>query len=155
MADLRWILTEAAERAFEDLGFLMPDLASGEGAPARAGGEASAEPRRGMMVRFRGPVDGALVVWGDAALLEALAGNMVGTERTPPLALQLDALGEMANVICGNVLPVAGDRAAVFRLDTPVPAPPTLPGPEERVRGEVRIHLDAGVVDILLLERVS
>lgn len=173
MADVRTILIEAAEQAFEQLGFLMPAfedddaaLAAGNAeddtanpaspAPSAelAGGRATGA-RRGMMVRFRGPVDGAVVVRGDAGLLEALAANMLGSETTPPLPLQLDALGEIANVICGNVLPVAEDPAAVFRLDTPVAAPVVVPGEGERVRSAVEIRLDAGVAEVALLERVS
>lgn len=155
MADIRPILTDAAERAFEQLGFLMPDFdPPGEAGGADAGeahdeGAGRAGATRGMMVRFTGPTAGALVVRGDEGLLETLAANMLGAEGPPPLELQLDALGEIANVICGNVLPVAEDPVAVFRLAPPVVAPPA--GPGDRVRGTVRLHLDAGVAEITLL----
>jgi hypothetical protein len=144
MVDIPSILTDAAERAFEQLGFLMPDF-DPPADPAE-----SAAVTRGMMVRFTGPAAGALVVRGDDGLLEGLAANMLGTDGAPSLELQLDALGEIANVICGNVLPEAEDPGAVFRLAPPVPAP--LAGPDARVRGAVRLHLDAGVAEITLLE---
>lgn len=147
MADIRPILTDAAERAFEQLGFLMPAFDPPGESPGESPGDRA--PTRGMMVRFTGPTAGALVVRGDDGLLETLAANMLGAEGPPPLELQLDALGEIANVICGNVLPEAEDPVAVFRLAPPVVAPPA--GPADRVRGTVRLHLDAGVAEITLL----
>lgn len=109
--DLETILEEAALDAFEQLGFLLADPEPGE----------PRGPLRGMRVRYTGPVDGSLVVRGDATLLEALSMSMLGADEPPAVEVQLDALGEIANVICGNVLPRAEDPVSVFRLGAPEP----------------------------------
>lgn len=111
MPESNAVLESAALDAFEQLGFLLADLESAE--PTR--------PLRGMAVAFRGPVTGRLEVWADETLLETLAMNMIGGDAPPSRDIQLDALGEMANVICGNVLPALEDAGAVFRLAAPAP----------------------------------
>ena len=104
-------LSRAAAATFEELAFLFA-------APAAPG---DARDGEGVAVRvdFRGPVDGCLELRLAAALLPALAANMLGTEAAPDAALQRDALGEIANVVCGTVLPVLAGTAAVFDLGAP------------------------------------
>jgi len=118
MHDARSVLEAAAFDAFEDLGFLLADPE-----PAEATG-----PLHGMRVAFQGPVAGALDVWADETVLTALAMNMMGSDEPPVRATQMDALGEMANVICGNVLPLLEDPTADFRLEAPEPLGQGAPG---------------------------
>jgi len=104
-------------------------------------------------VRFTGPLAGRLVLNVSRGVLPGVAGNMLGIEpEEVSESDSLDALGELANVICGNVLPeIAGDRA-MFDLSRPAP-PVTSPAapPQTRVevgleagRAEVAIYLEAG-----------
>ena len=50
----------------------------------------------------------------------ALAANMLGvSDAEADARTRRDALGEVANVVCGNVLPLVGGRHAVFHLGAP------------------------------------
>lgn len=137
MPDSASVLETAAFDAFEDLGFLMPDPE-----PAEATG-----PLVGMRVAFQGPVVGALDVWADDTVLIALAMNMTGGDALPDRPVQLDALGEMANVICGNVLPTLEDPRSDFRLQPPVPLKEGAPDPSSDV---VELGFEGGLVRIRL-----
>ena len=69
-----------------------------------------------------------------------------------PREAQLDALGELANVICGNVLPeIAGDRET-FALTPPVLLTEVLgpPAAWAGTVGEVRVGLDDGRAEVRL-----
>jgi CheY-specific phosphatase CheX len=70
-------------------------------------------------VEFRGPMTGRLVLRASSTILPEVANNMLGADDTRPSALQRDALGELANVICGHVLPLIGGADAVFNLAAP------------------------------------
>jgi hypothetical protein len=52
-------------------------------------------------------------------LLVSLASNMLGEEGPLAVAKQYDALGEIANVICGNLLPSIMDPQEIFQLGVP------------------------------------
>jgi hypothetical protein len=56
----------------------------------------------------------------DAGLYEAVATNMLGEIPTQERQRR-DALGEMANVICGNLVPLLGGARGDFQLETPKP----------------------------------
>lgn len=71
------------------------------------------------VVDFDGPIHGRLAVRLSGGVLPALAANMLGDDESPSLVMQRDALGEVANVICGNVLPRLVGAAAVFNLRAP------------------------------------
>lgn len=132
----REILTAAALDAFEQLGFLLAD--------PEPGGTGSGLD--GMRVAFHGPTRGAVVVRGDRTLLEVLSMSMMGLDEPPPPELQRDALGEIANVICGNVVPTS-DPEGVYRL-----AAPTAVGADEprteAVRCAVVLGFEGGVTRI-------
>lgn len=144
-SELERLLTDTAEQAFERLAFLMPDLDPDDD-PVPAGNGLA-----GMVVRFRGPSHGALVLRADAPLRQALATNMLGDEGSLADELQLDALGELTNVICGNLLPLVEGPAADFSLDAPVPEETA--GALGPVRAAVRVVLDGGTAEVALLER--
>jgi hypothetical protein len=71
------------------------------------------------IVCFRGPLSGAVCVQADADALASIAANMLGSEEPPALPVQQDALGEVANVITGNLLREAGPADGVFDLTPP------------------------------------
>ena len=72
-----------------------------------------------VTVSFRGPLSGRLVLRASSEILPGVAANMLGADGEYPLAVQRDALGELANVICGNLLPMIGGAEAVFVLSAP------------------------------------
>jgi CheY-specific phosphatase CheX len=105
-------LFQAVALTFEELCFLFPDAemdAQQRHAPVDAG----------VRIAFKGPFAGELVVKVCGGLLPSIAANMLGEDESPSEAQQQDALGEIANIICGNVLPrIAGPRE-VFQLGVP------------------------------------
>lgn len=105
-------LQSAATSTFEELTFLLPSAELDE-AQAAAAAVAS------VVVPFGGDRAGALGMRVYGPLLPQLAANMLGSGEPPTLAMQCDALGELANVICGNVLPAVAGSQAVFRLSPP------------------------------------
>ncbi|HYD52305.1 MAG TPA: chemotaxis protein CheX [Gemmatimonadaceae bacterium] len=102
-------LTSAATSTFEELGFLLAVEAAGSSAPCE----------HAARVRFRGPRAGSLVLQVSASLLPVVAANMLGAAEAPGLELQRDALGELANVIAGNVVPALDGPRAVYQLEAP------------------------------------
>ena len=116
---LHTALATATTSTFEELALLLvvapearPD------APAAAPADAS-RPPCGVRVDFDGPWGGSVVLRVDEAVLDAAAANMLGIAAAPDAPARRDALGELANVVCGNVLPVIAGRAAVFALQAP------------------------------------
>lgn len=105
-------LSRMTAATFEDLAMLFPDADLTPEQEAAALDVAVA-------VEFRGPMTGRLVLRASESILPAVAANMLGEEESKQAPLQRDALGELANVICGNVLPVIGGAEAVFYLAAP------------------------------------
>ncbi len=105
-------LFQAATATFESLALLFPEQGSVEGAeflPLAAT----------VSVAYRGAGTGRVVVGVTAGILPALAENMLGAAAAPDVQVQRDALGELANVVTGNVLPLINGASAVYRLDAP------------------------------------
>jgi CheY-specific phosphatase CheX len=115
------LLRQATEQTFEALAFMFPS----EPAQSRP------EPTVAAEVAFTGPRAGCVRLTIPRRLAAPLAGNMLGLEdEQPTTEQQADALGEMANVICGNLLPALAGDEAVFDvlapqvLDGDCPEPP-------------------------------
>lgn len=106
-------LTRATISTFEDLGFVLP-------APELDETQAAAPLAWRARVAFRGPASGWLDVRVSDQVAEALVTNMLGTEDVIDGAVKRDVVGEIANVVCGNVVPALGTTRDVFDLDTPV-----------------------------------
>jgi CheY-specific phosphatase CheX len=104
-------LSEAAAATFEELAYSFAERTDPQAAPTADDGVST--------VSFSGPVSGRIVVAMGGGALPSLTANMLGQEEAPPAAVQRDALGEVANVICGNVLPRVAGSTAVFALGTP------------------------------------
>jgi CheY-specific phosphatase CheX len=105
-------LYQASISTFEDLGLMFPIENSGD---SSLFGDNSAR----VGVRFRGSFSGEIVLEVDDQMLPAIASNMLGEEEPVEPEMMRDALGEMANVICGNALPAIAGKTEVFRLDPP------------------------------------
>jgi hypothetical protein len=144
-----WLATRlfrATVRTFEDLGFILPsfDLTDAQRA---ARSDATVE------ITFQGRFSGRLVLSLFGPILAVMAGNMLGeAESAVSRETQVDALGELANVICGNVLPeIAGDRETFF-LTPPVllKAPLGPPDPGAGIVSDVWVGLDEGRAEVRL-----
>jgi CheY-specific phosphatase CheX len=105
-------LRRATASTFEDLAFLFLE-------PECTEEQAAAPLDAATAVTFHGPVHGRLTVRVSSCLLPSIAANMLGEEASRQIPLQRDALGEVANVVCGNALPLIAGAEAVFRLDAP------------------------------------
>ena len=102
--ELNSALHLAAARIFEDLCFMTEDESP------RDGGDSD---RQSVTVRFSGDMHGALVVAVTDDVLRSVVENMLGDDD-PSNETARDGLGELANVICGNLLPmIAGDQAVI------------------------------------------
>ena len=110
------VLTQVAEEVFESLVFMFP-LDEEEQAP---GGE---EPCAQVTVRvsFSGPFSGCLLVSAPTEMLPALSANMLGMDYEGPARPdnEDDALKELTNVVCGNLLPIIAGPEAVFQVHAP------------------------------------
>jgi CheY-specific phosphatase CheX len=105
-------LSQTTAATFEELALLFPEH---DATPEQAESPLDVT----VSVDFRGPFTGRLVLSSSASVLPAIAANMLGDASTRQPRLQRDALGELANVICGNVLPMIAGAEAVFNLSAP------------------------------------
>jgi hypothetical protein len=95
---------------------------------------------------------GALTVAVSGDVADALAANMLGTAHAGP-AERRDAVGELANVVCGNVLPLLAGREAVFRLGAPellAPGAPPAPRAAGAARCEAWFDVEGGRAHVVL-----
>jgi len=139
---LRTKIYNAAVLTFEEMGFMFPVTENEAEPPAGA-------PEATVCVQFNGPFSGGLVIKAYGGLLAALAANMLGESDTPSEQQQLDALGEVANVICGNLLPSVAGTTEVFDLGTPSRAAEIEFAGGWASSTDVHIALDQGSADVL------
>lgn len=142
MSEHAAILSDVTAQTLETLCFFYPD--------AQISDVQESAPLDGAMsVRFEGPFNGRVVVRLSGGLLPLLASNMLG-DVDGDLHMQRDALAEVANVICGNLMPLIGGSERAFVLRAPIPVvdlPHVLPHPAATVRFGLE-HV--GRVDVML-----
>ena len=141
------ILQRVAEETFEALAFLLPMPEPDEpfeNCPTATG-----------TVSFHGPFNGKLVVTLPEAVLEELTGNMLGLDdgADVPVDSQQDALKELANVVCGNILPEIAGTTAIFNVDAPELIDASAPGSGDGLStaATTRFFLDSGPASVELL----
>lgn len=137
-------LYKTAARTFEEVGFMLPSPEPGKNLQ-------NAKVEAAATVAFYGPFSGKLVVKVSGGLLPALAANMLGEDDPPTEAQQHDALGEITNIICGNVLPAIAGGKEVFKLLAPQVAK-IMGTTHETTKppiAEVQMALDQGRADLL------
>jgi len=133
-------LYKAATLAFEELVFLLPSLEINEQ-------QLNAQVEAAASVEFNGPFSGKLLVRICGGLLPIIAANMMGEEKVPSKSLQYDALTEITNVICGNMLPGIAGSIGLFHVSVPkVDESLDLLSPV----AEVQLGLGQGRADLLL-----
>jgi chemotaxis protein CheY-P-specific phosphatase CheC len=105
-------LYQTAAATFEELTMLFPSEVLTEE-------QAQLPFTDGVSVRFYGPKSGRLEVRASTGIVPALAENMLGAEGGVDPQLQRDALGELGNVLCGNVVSSMTNGIGVFHLHPP------------------------------------
>ena len=97
---LESVLVGATQAALEKTAFMFAEPGTPEAADI-----GQVPPPVVATVAFTGSHHGAFAIAFPARLLPVLAVNVLGEEDAPDDETQRDALGELANIICGNVLP--------------------------------------------------
>lgn len=137
-------LRGAASETLEQVAFLWPEVELDEEqqyAPLEA--EAS--------VAFHGPFRGELLVRVYGGILPLLASHMLGEDTPPGESEQLDALGEIANIICGDALHRIAP-AEEFRLSPPgLSLAGTLHESLPQPTAYVQLGIERGRTDLLLI----
>ncbi len=102
-------LCEVTSKSLEELCFLIPasDDVGFEDEPVTAA----------AFVAFAGPTTGIVLIEMRGQLLQEIASNMLGDDASE--AARRDALGEVANILCGHIVPVVWGVEAVFSLRRP------------------------------------
>jgi CheY-specific phosphatase CheX len=139
------ILKSVAEVTFESLAFLLPMPEPDD--PVECTSTV-------VTVGFDGPFNGELIVTLPQAVLAELTENMLGLDMGEETAIetQHDAMKELANVVCGNVLPEIAGTTVVFNVAAPVLNDSTTPPSDELTSAaRVTIHLDEGPARLELL----
>ncbi len=112
MKRLQTHLFRASLHVFEDLGFLLPSDEINEE-------QARTTPQAAVTVEFKGPVQGMILLTLSGPILPVLTANMLGEESPTTEVQEMDALKEVCNVICGNLLPNLVNQDAVFDILPP------------------------------------
>lgn len=107
-------LSQTLAATFEELALICPDLKLSDK-------QSESQVDVAMSVAFNGPLNGRLVLKASSQVLPSIAENMLGTDTIDGQSVERDALGELANVMCGNLLPLIGGAQAVFVLSAPAP----------------------------------
>ena len=104
-------------------------------------------------VAFNGHFSGFLMIQLSTEVIPELACNMLGLDDEDEIsdAEQQDALKEILNVICGNVLPAISGDQVEFNIDAPEIL--TLPDAVQvrtihKPASAVRLNLEEGVCDL-------
>ncbi len=142
--ELNDILYEVAEATFGSMAFMlsMPDTEE----------EIGSDQATTVRVGFAGPFGGELTMIVDEEMLSELAGNMLGLDpgEEAPHDQQVDALKELLNVICGNLLPKIAGVEVVFDVASPQIVAqgetPSLVAP----KASVKLCLDSGMAELTL-----
>jgi len=111
-------------------------------------------------VSFAGPFTGTLIMAVSNDTLPELTGNMLGLDdnESTTVEQQHDALKELINVVCGNLLPVISGRQSIFNVNAPQIITENIASYLQSLSEEngaaapfaAKLSLDGGECDILL-----
>ncbi|HNY49404.1 MAG TPA: chemotaxis protein CheX [Smithella sp.] len=110
-AKIERTLYESSVSTFEDTCFmyLAPEMEEEQkDLPVQAASEA----------RYKGDWTGKLLIEARGGMLEGIASNILSIDN-PSLQQKKDALGEIANIICGNVVISLGRHGKVSKIESP------------------------------------
>ena len=139
MTDNAIALRVAATLAFEELGLLC--VGSAIETPS-----APDELPAVVSVAFDGAHAGCLTLRVSDDVFRVLAENMLGLEGEEAEPWRWDALGELANVICGNALPYILGAQARLTLAPPARGAP----PASLSASHVELEVETGRARVLL-----
>jgi len=107
-------LQAVAERIFESLAFVLLAIEEEQERPPSS----DRARRTSACISFSGPFKGSLFVSVSDELVPTIAANMLGLDfgEVPGEDVQRDALKELVNVTCGNLLPELAGSEAVFNV---------------------------------------
>ena len=137
------LLAQVTEDTFASMAFLFPG-----GEPDDAPGDPVV-----ITVAFAGPQRGRLEMLLPKRILDTLAVNMLGLDETqaPTPDQKADAVKEVLNVICGNLLPRIDDPKAVYDVCPPV-IEPARPAQGPAPAASARVALEIGTVELHLFQ---
>jgi len=135
---------------FESLCFMLP-APRGSMPPALDG-----VSRVVLAVDFAGAGSGTLHLILPDSMVVPVASAMLGEDGPLELSEQYDAVCELANIVCGNVLPLIAGERAVFDLASPRVIATLNASLVEGCQATAQVLLDEGLVTATLsLELVS
>lgn len=137
------VLEEIAVDTFEDICFMypMPELGDSQKKMKR---EATVE------VKYIGNRSGSLRIETRGALLSAVSANILGIEASVSKNKK-DALGEIANIICGNIVPYLGRGTKGYKIEAPrILRQNQLAQKKKNPLCEISLNFEEGRADITL-----
>lgn len=140
------VLYDIAEKVMEKLAYILSF-------PEEGMSEIDYQQAIAAKVSFNGPFTGTLAMFISSEILPEMTANMLGFENSndTTIDMQHDALKELINVICGNLLPAIAGKEAVFNVETPVIIPNASDFIKDREPVAVaRLPLEQGQCDLLL-----
>jgi CheY-specific phosphatase CheX len=105
------VLKEATIRTFEDICFIYP-------VPELQDDQKNLKLEAAAEVKYRGDFTGKLLIETRGGLFTAVAANMLSND-VPNTQQKKDALGEIANIICGNIVPSLGRGGQEYKIESP------------------------------------
>jgi CheY-specific phosphatase CheX len=139
-------LHRVAEEILEKLAFMFSF-------PEDDRDETDYESALAASVSFTGPFSGALVMVVSDQILPELTGNMLGIDDDEGTSLEQrhDALKELINVICGNLLPAIAGKHSIFHVNAPTILPEgTKITNDDKPVSVARLSIEDEPCDILL-----
>jgi CheY-specific phosphatase CheX len=107
-------LGRAVRDVFENLCFMLPSPTNSSVPP-----DPGSLSRVVLAVDITGAGRGFLHLTLPDSMISAVACSMLGEDGPLELSEQYDAVCELANIVCGNVLPLLAGERAVFDLSSP------------------------------------
>ncbi len=116
MSNPQTALTEIFCRVLEEFAFLFAEPVENE--------EITSAPGPGFTAKmtFSGPITGQITLFVPESLIYVIAANALGVEPedTQRAVLAQDALKELLNITCGQLLTALAGETPVFHLSVPV-----------------------------------
>lgn len=135
-------LVRATALTFEGLAFVFPS-------PELLQEQLDAPFEAAVSVDFDGTFGGNLTLMVAGDVLPTIVGNMLGGERGLDAGARCDALGELANVICGNVLTHIAGQDKSFLLSAPkMISCEDLRAMGDSERVEIRLGVEGGRAEV-------
>lgn len=108
------------------------------------------ESTKRAAVDFNGAAEGRMIIHPSEELLTAIAANMLGVEN-PNEEEEVGALCEIANIICGNIVPLFAKNDSICYVEPPfiLTGNAAIGDPDKDIEEErIQVYLDEGTVEI-------